>query len=136
MCGEHDVHQGIPVTKLTPPFRLFVFLVITLLVGTLMPGSAKAAIEGHFWSGVPWSGMAHFGLFCAIAAVPVYGHGQRAVRNAMLLALVLATGTELLQHFVPGRYPTLRDVSIDLAGALAGCALQLRVRSIRYFCGY
>jgi VanZ family protein len=119
------------VTKLTPPFRLLIGLVITLLVGTLIPGSVKAEIEGHFWAALPWSGMAHFVLFCAIAAVPVYGRGPKAVGAAVLLGLLLAVGTELLQHWVPGRYPTVRDVLIDLAGALAGCALQVRVRRLR-----
>ena len=96
-----------------------------------MPGSVKAEIEGHFWSALPWSGTAHFVLFCAIAAVPVYGSGPKAFWAAMLLAVLLAVGTETLQHWVPGRHPTLRDVLIDLAGALAGCVLQVRVRRRR-----
>jgi VanZ family protein len=96
-----------------------------------MPGKVKAEIEGHFWSALPWSGMAHFVLFCAIAAVPVYGRGPKVFWAAMLVGLLLAVGTEALQHLVPGRYPTVRDVLIDLAGALAGCALQVRVGRLR-----
>jgi len=96
-----------------------------------MPGSLKTEIEGRLWSVLPWSHLAHFVLFCAIAAVPVYGSGPKAVWAAMLLALLLAVGTETLQYWVPGRHPTLRDVLIDLAGALAGCGLQVRVRRRR-----
>ena len=126
-----DLDQLIAPSECSLPRRLLFALVLTLIVGTLMPGSVKAAIEGGLWAGVPWSAMAHFALFGAIAALPVYGCGQRALWSAMGLALALAAGTESLQHWVPGRYPMLRDVAIDLAGALAGCVLQVGLRRVR-----
>jgi cytochrome bd-type quinol oxidase subunit 2 len=79
----------------TSPLHALVLLVAILLVGTLMPDRVKADIERHFWHMLPRSGMAHFVLFCAIAAVPVaYGRGWGAFRVAMMLALVPAVGTE------------------------------------------
>lgn len=125
--------EQVVVKKITVPRVLLAVLLIGVYTGTLMPGSIKAEIEGHFWSALPWSAMAHFVLFCAMAALPAYGRGQAALGGAMLLALLVAASTELLQHFVPGRHPLLRDALIDLAGALTGCALQLRLRSLRRF---
>jgi VanZ family protein len=121
------------VKKCTPPYHLLGFLVVALLVGTLMPGSTKAEIEGHLWSALPWSTLGHFGLFAAIAALPVYGSGRSTFWRAMLLTLLLAATTESLQHWVPGRHPLVRDALLDLAGALTGCTLQTRVRALRYF---
>ena len=57
-----------------------------------------------------------------------------AIVCAMLLALLLATSTEVLQHWVPGRHPMVRDALIDLAGALVGCTLQMPLRNLPLFC--
>jgi hypothetical protein len=118
------------VKKITLPYVLLSLLVLTLFVGTLMPGSLKSEIEGHMGSALPWSAMAHFVLFAAMAALPVYGRWWGGFAGALLLALALAASTELLQLWVPGRHPLLRDGLIDLAGALAGCALQVRMRNL------
>jgi VanZ family protein len=108
----------------TKPWPLFFGLLLLLFVGTLMPGNVKADIESHFWHLLPWSAMAHFVLFAAIAAMPVYGQGQPGAWRTVLLALLLAATTESLQSLVPGRYPLLRDMLIDLAGALLGLGLR------------
>ncbi len=98
--------------------------VALLLLGATMPGQLKAEIEGQLWHAIPWAGLAHFVLFFFIAAIPAYGRGQAGTFRALLLALVLAVGTEWLQSFVPGRTPTGRDVFIDLAGTACGLAAQ------------
>ena len=105
--------------------RLLLLLLLLLFLGTLMPGSVKATIEGKMWHVLPWSGLAHAVLFAAIASLPVYGHGRPMLWRPMLFALFLAGLTEALQTWVPGRHPLLRDVGIDMAGALVG--LELRV---------
>ena len=110
--------------KITGERALFTVLVLTLLVGTLMPGSVKSDIEVRLSSAVPWSALAHFTLFGAIAALPVYGPGLGGTGRALLLAVALAASTELLQSWVPGRHPLMRDALIDLSGALAGLALR------------
>ena len=118
------------MNKITLPYALLSLLVLALFVGTLMPGSLKSEIEGHMGSALPWSAMAHFVLFAAMAALPVYGRWWGGFAGALLLALALAASTELLQLWVPGRHPLLRDGLIDLAGALVGCALQVRMRNL------
>jgi hypothetical protein len=95
-------------------------LILLLVVGTLMPGDVKAAIESRFWHGIPWSGLAHLVLFTAIAGQKIYGSSNMAQVRRLALALVLAATTELFQNWVPGRHPLLRDVGIDMCGALLG----------------
>ena len=110
--------------SVTKPWPLFTVLVLLLFVGTLMPGSVKAQVESQLWGVVPWSSVAHFALFGAIGALPVYGSGRGGVLRAVLLALLLATITESMQSVVPGRHPLLRDALIDLAGTFAGLTLR------------
>ena len=115
-------------------YVLFAFLLLVLFVGTLMPGHLKSAVENHLFESWPWASMAHFVLFAAIAALPIYGRGHGAFTQPLVLAMLLAGTTELLQTWVPGRHPLWRDVAIDLSGALAGlagCAVGVRLRSLR-----
>lgn len=109
---------------MTKPWVSFAVLVVLLFMGTLMPGSLKAEIESHLWSELPWSSLAHFAAFSAIAALPVYGNGRAGVWRTFLFAVLLAVTTELLQSLVPGRHPLLRDALIDLAGTTAGLTLR------------
>lgn len=108
----------------TKPWPLFFSLLVLLFVGTLMPGSLKAQVESHFWHALPWSALAHFTLFAAMAMLPVYGTGQSGAWRVVLLGALLAATTESMQSLVPGRYPMLRDGLIDLAGTFAGLALR------------
>ena len=94
--------------------------VVLLLIGTTIPGSLKAQIEGQLWNRWPWSSSAHFVLFAVIAALPVYGERRTWPLRALAVAVVLAFLTEGLQHFVAGRHPMLRDGIIDLCGAATG----------------
>jgi len=102
--------------------RLIALLAATLmlLVGTTIPGSLKAAIEGQLWSPWPWSASAHFVLFALIAAFQAYGQNRWAVARALVLGVGLAVLTEQLQRLVPGRHPLLRDGLIDLTGTVTG----------------
>ena len=109
---------------LTKPWPLFTCLGLSLLTGTLIPGSLKAQIESSLWGAIPWSGLAHFALFAAMASLPVYGNGRAGVWRAVVVAMVFAGGTEFLQSLVPGRHPLMLDVLIDMAGAMTGLALR------------
>lgn len=105
--------------------------VVLLLIGTTIPGSVKAEIEGQLWHAWPWSASAHFVLFAVIAAIPVYGEGRTWPLRALAVALFFAFLTEWLQQFVAGRHPLLRDGIIDLCGAATGmlaATLALRKR--------
>jgi len=105
------------------PRAVLAGVVLLLLVGTTLPGSLKAGIEGQLWSGWPWSASAHFVLFALIAAIPAYGKGRWWPLRALALVIALALLTEWLQDFVPGRHPLLRDGLIDMAGAVTGLAI-------------
>jgi len=108
----------------TKPWPLFTCLVVLLFVGTLMPGSLKAQIESNFWGAIPWSSLAHFALFAAIAMPSIYGTGRVGVGRAVSIAILFAGATELLQSLVPGRHPLLHDALIDIAGTMTGLALR------------
>ena len=89
-----------------------------------MPGSLKAQIESTLWGAIPWSSLAHFALFAAMATLSVYGNGRAGVWRAVLVAMFFAGATELLQSLVPGRHPLMHDALIDMAGAMTGLALR------------
>lgn len=101
-----------------------VLSIVALLVGTTIPGSLKAQVEGQLWHAWPWSATAHFLLFGLIAAIPRYGQDGWTPWRALVLAVALACVTEFLQFFVPGRHPLLRDGLIDLAGTAMGLAVN------------
>jgi VanZ family protein len=108
----------------TKPWPLFTGLVLSLFVGTLMPGGLKAQIESTLWGEIPWSSLSHFALFAAMATLPVYGIGRAGVWRAILVAMFFAGATELLQSLVPGRHPLMHDALVDMGGALTGLALR------------
>jgi hypothetical protein len=110
---------------------VWLLTILVLIVGITIPGSLKAEIEGHLWSSLPWSASAHFVLFAIIAAIPVYGEDRWRTVRALLLAIALATLTELLQQSVPGRHALLRDGLIDLAGAMTGIAIGEAQRKLK-----
>jgi VanZ family protein len=101
---------------------------VVLFIGTSMPGSLKASIEGQLWHTWPWSGSAHFVLFAIIAAIPAYGQGRWRMVRVLALAVCLAAATEFVQQFVPGRHPLLRDALIDLSGAITGLIIATAAR--------
>ena len=97
-------------------WTLFIVLVLLLVAGTTMPSAVKVSIEGRMWQPLPWSKLAHYTLFTLIGLCPVYGAGSTAAWRILLVGLLLAVLTELMQTFVPGRQPHLRDVLVDMGG--------------------
>ena len=98
--------------------------VVTLLIGTLMSGHLRDAIEHRvFPDYFPFSSLAHFVLFTLMAlslrATPFRARPMPVLAFALFLALL----TEGLQHFAIDRHPRLLDVGIDLSGALIGLAV-------------
>lgn len=105
-------------------------LALVTLLGTWIPGELKAGIEARLWGVLPWSTLAHFALFAAIAAVPAYGRGWRAAARPLALAAALALLSEMVQQWVPGRHPLLRDGLVDMAGAVVGLSLSWALRAL------
>ncbi len=73
---------------------------------------------------------AHFSLYTALGvalslaltAFPAIPQGKRTA-YAVLCGIFYAATDELHQYFVPGRACQVRDVCIDTAGVLLGCAV-------------
>lgn len=69
------------------------------------------------------AGYLPLGLLIFIAAV----HGGRRAGTALVLAVLgpalLSYAAEVVQHFLPGRHPSLKDWAMNTLGALAGALL-------------
>lgn len=115
----------------------FVMLAFTL-VALLSPGDQVMAAQLWVASWLPFSHslvdqaavslpvdkVVHGLLFASLAALAARGWFQHALRWRLLLGLVvLALGTEGLQHFIPQRAPSWADLAANLAGIAVGCAL-------------
>jgi VanZ family protein len=97
------------------------------------PGQSLAALMVLPWP--PWSdgfdlwsnllGYLPLGALLCIAA----RRSRVALGPALLLAVggpaLLSYGTEVLQQFLPGRHPSLKDLVMNSAGALIGALLAL-----------
>lgn len=87
------------------------------------------------WQIDPVSWAVHFGEYAVLALLlrQAMLHTPRLSRHAGSLAFVLAVlyaiSDEWHQSFVPGRYPDVRDVMVDAAGALV--ALLLAQQALR-----
>ena len=53
-----------------------------------------------------------------------------AVLFGVLLPALLSYGAEVAQHFLPGRHPSLLDLSLNSAGALLGALLGVALRAL------
>jgi VanZ family protein len=99
-------------------WTLLALLVLSLAVGTQIPGALRDGIERRMHAPSALSSWAHFVIFTAMALVlsvrPLAWPGGRV----LLLALTLALLTEGLQFFAVDRHPRLADVGIDMAGTL------------------
>ena len=77
--------------------------------------------------------LAHFSAYAVlgmllIAALSAHiGSIWQQTLSAALISLLYAAGDEWHQLFVPGRGPRLRDVAIDVIGALVGIVLTCAI---------
>ncbi len=73
--------------------------------------------------------LAHFSEFLSLGAVLCWFWGMRRKKRLACVALAAACGIaaacvdETIQHFSPGRYPSIRDVLIDAVGVAVGISL-------------
>ncbi|WP_251978020.1 VanZ family protein [Salinicola avicenniae] len=98
---------------------------LILIVGTLMPGDAKAAIQRGLGLGNLIQPVAHFTLFVGLAFLLSQRLRRLPIWLPLLICLVPALATEFLQQFSPLRHPRLSDVGIDMLGATCGWTLAL-----------
>lgn len=107
--------------KIVSPLLIGVFL--TLLVGTLLPGEYKAAIQRMLGASNQIQPIAHFVLFFLLGVMLSWLLRDRSPWLPLAICLLPAIGTEWLQHFSPQRHPRLSDVGVDMSGALVGWSL-------------
>lgn len=92
----------------------------------LSPGALEALAQSlEFWVR-KGAHMSEYALLCWSAALPmlVYQVPDRFRRlEAPLFCALVAASDEFHQSFVPGRTPAVRDVGIDLLGALLALGL-------------
>jgi VanZ family protein len=62
----------------------------------------------------------HFVAYAGSASIAVAGHGQRAAARIIGLFWIYAALLEYLQHFSPGRHPSIADFSASAFGASFG----------------
>lgn len=75
-----------------------------------------------------WSNLAGYLPLGALLTVAARRSGWRtlpAVALALLLAAALSWSCEVLQQFLPGRHPSLKDLAANVGGAAAGTVLAL-----------
>ena len=99
-------------------WTLLALLVLTLVVGTQIPGALRDGIERRMHAPSALSSWAHFAIFTAMAWVLSMRPLAWPAGRVLLAALMLALLTEGLQFFAVNRHPRLVDVGIDMAGTL------------------
>lgn len=104
---------------------------VLLLIGTLMPGSWREALQDASHSPFGLSSWAHFALFACMSAVALLPPLRWSSLQVVLVGLALALLSEGLQFFAIERHPRWLDVGIDMAGLLAGSALARGVDWLR-----
>jgi VanZ family protein len=108
-------------------WSLLLLLVLTLVIGTQIPGTLRNQIETGLHAPLSFSSWAHFVLFTCIALVlslrPIVWPAQWVI----LMTFGLALATEGLQFFAPGRHPRLIDLVIDMAGTLLALLIARRL---------
>jgi len=97
-------------------------LVLALLVGTLIPGAWRKAVESGLGTPSFLPSLAHFVLFLGMALAARLRPLAFSVICIAVAALGLGLLSEGLQFFAVDRHPRWRDVGIDFAGALVGLA--------------
>ena len=97
---------------------------MALLVGTQMPGAWRSGVLEALHAPSVLSSLAHLVLFAGMAAVAAAPPLQWSWLRVSWVALAMAVITEVMQFFALERHPQLRDVGIDMAGALLGVGLM------------
>jgi glycopeptide antibiotics resistance protein len=112
-----------------PPPRTLAGLTLVAVAGvaglTLLPGSPlpfrviASALEPWFSSGRV-AAVLNVALFVPVGAVIAWWWRRPVM---LLLAVALSVSIETVQHVIPGRSPSLRDVVTNSLGAAIGYAL-------------
>jgi VanZ family protein len=137
--------------RLDPPYLLIYASLLGILVGTLMPVELKLALENRIdvalTDVIPRLGfipeddrpsdpnliskLGHLLSFGLLAFALRWAYPRQRLVTLLVLLLMLALISEVLQFFVEGRLPQITDFCIDGAGLLAGIGLFQLLRMTR-----
>ena len=118
-------------TLLPVNLKILLELVTVSIFGRLIPELDHAVEPVTELDSAPVSGFGHV-LFFVLLALAVRWAYPRQHRRILLLILVLfAAVTEVLQFFAVGRTPSVNDFAIDSLGVLVGIGLFECVQKIR-----
>lgn len=115
---------------------LLVSVFICIIIGTTIPGNVREQVsheiktqmhaESHTIQAViPWdlSKVWHFCFFSFLGLILCLMMAKEPTLQLMILILLLAGGTEIVQLYIDDRSPLFTDFLIDAAGGLSGIAL-------------
>jgi VanZ family protein len=111
--------------RVQPSFRILTgSCVILLALLSLLPA------QNMVRTGMP-GGLEHFVAYAGSASIAVAGYGRRVAVRIIGLFCVYAALLEYLQHFSPGRHPSIADFSASALGAsFGGLAAALLTRCL------
>ena len=106
------------------------FCVILLAVLSLLPAQDMVR------TGIPGE-LEHFVAYAGSASIVIVGYRRRGAVRIIGLFWIYAGVLEYLQHFSPGRHPSIVDFSASaiegvLFGGLAAALLVYRLRRVTY----
>jgi len=103
---------------------IFVFATIPGEKGSdLTLGVSNEVPSVLFWKAGHLFGFALFAGFLTLAASATFNQnipGARIKAVVIIVGILMAITTELLQSFVPGHIPAIYDIGIDVAGTALG----------------
>lgn len=98
---------------------IFVYITVIVLVVTLIPMS-----QAWQQKATGWDKLIHFSVFGVLGFFT-----QMAISIwSLLYTGILAVLTEVLQKFIPGRYPDILDFSTNMIGIIIGTSFWELVR--------
>lgn len=117
--------------------RVFLLALAVALFALLAPASAILELKIWVAAWLPYAGAieesdalrhadkwAHLAIFLILGCLGVHAWRSQGQRRRLVLGLALmACGTELLQHYIPGRSSSAADLFVDLAGLLPGALI-------------
>ena len=121
--GERGVVKSFTIDNVTPmrsiqtSFRILTwFCIILLAVLSLLPA------QDMLRTGIPGE-LEHFVAYAGSASIAIVGYRWRGAMRIIGLFWMYAGILEYLQHFSPGRHPSIVDFAASALGALFGGAV-------------
>lgn len=123
---------------------LLVFMIFFIVAGTSIPGEIKQEVSDdvmtqisvgseQFITNIPFdlSKAWHFGFFILLGVLLGWVMAGTSLFSIMIVALMVAGGTELAQLYIEGRTALITDFFLDASGGILGLILIRMLRTQR-----